>query len=451
MFPDVRKRCTPRSAGADSSRAPPPRALPRPPSRRPKRRKEGKSRAAGTKAPEGQSYFKGVVDLTHTMSPDFPTFFGVPGIELQKQYDFKKDGFNLNWWRILEHAGTHLDAPIHFSENGATADTIGAGELVVPLAVIDVRKQAEKDADYLMGIEDVLAWEKRFKKLPKSCCVAMLSGWAARVGDAAKYTGKDAAGTFHFPGIAPELAEWLLKERSVLGLAVDTLSLDNGPSKDFKTHHIWLPAGRWGLENVANLEKLSPSETILVVGLPKVKGSTGGPVRLIALDLICYPPGCAHARARGKGERTMGGNTQKYLAEVFGTAVLVLVGCASIVAEGFGAAAPIGFIGIGMTFGMTVTAMAFAIGPVSGCHLNPSVTAAVWASGRMSTNDAIGYIVSQIDRRHHRRADPLHHHEGQERGLRRRQGRPRPERLVELQHGLGDHRRVRRHVDLHAR
>jgi aquaporin Z len=92
----------------------------------------------------------------------------------------------------------------------------------------------------------------------------------------------------------------------------------------------------------------------------------------------------------------MGGNTQKYVAEVFGTAVLVLIGCSSIVAEGFGAAAPIGFIGIGMTFGMTVTAMAFAIGPVSGCHLNPSVTAAVWASGRMSTGDAIGYIISQI-------------------------------------------------------
>jgi kynurenine formamidase len=239
--------------------------------------------APGIKAPQGQNYFKGLVDLTHTMSPEFPTFFGVPGVELQKQYDFQKDGFNLNWWRLIEHAGTHLDAPIHFSETGATADQIVAGELVVPLAVIDVRKKVEKDFDYLMGIEDVLVWEKRFKKLPTNCCVAMLSGWAARVGDAAKYTGKDAAGTFHFPGIAPELAEWLLKERSVLGLAVDTLSFDNGPSKDFKTHYIWLPSGRWGLENVANLEKLSPSEAVLVVGLPKVKGSTGGPVRLIAL------------------------------------------------------------------------------------------------------------------------------------------------------------------------
>src|SRR4029077_14279597 len=219
-----------------------------------------------------QRSFQSVVDLTHVMSPEFPTFFGVPGIEMEKKFDFKKDGFNLNWWKIIEHAGTHLDAPIHFSEDGATADSIVAGELVVPLAVIDVRKQAAKDPDYLRGIEDVLTWEKRFKKLPDSCCVAMLSGWGAHVGDAAKFTGKDAGGSFHFPGVSPELAEWLLKERSVLGLAVDTLSLDNGPSKDFKTHHIWLPSGRWGLENVANLEKLSPSEAILHIGLPKVKG-----------------------------------------------------------------------------------------------------------------------------------------------------------------------------------
>ncbi len=75
------------------------------------------------------------------MSPEFPTFFGVPGIELQKQFDFKKDGFNLNWWRIIEHGGTHLDAPIHFSEVGRTADKIAAGDLVVPLAVIDVRRR----------------------------------------------------------------------------------------------------------------------------------------------------------------------------------------------------------------------------------------------------------------------------------------------------------------------
>src|SRR5262249_13253892 len=78
--------------------------------------------------------FASVVDLTHTMSPDFPTFFGVPGIEMDKKFEFKKDGFNLYWWRIIEHAGTHLDAPIHFSEAGATVEKIPANTLVVPLA-----------------------------------------------------------------------------------------------------------------------------------------------------------------------------------------------------------------------------------------------------------------------------------------------------------------------------
>src|SRR5262249_28874685 len=123
---------------------------------------ESASKKSGSKvdakAPEGQSYFKGIVDLTHNLSPEFPTFFGVPGIELEKKSDLKKDGFNMNTWKLIEHAGTHLDAPIHFSETGATADTLTVGELVVPLAVIDVRKKAEGDADYLMSIEDVLTW-----------------------------------------------------------------------------------------------------------------------------------------------------------------------------------------------------------------------------------------------------------------------------------------------------
>jgi len=111
----------------------------------------------------------------------------------------------------------------------------------------------------------------------------MHSGWARHLSDPATYTGKDAAGTFHFPGFAPDAAAWLIAERRVVGLAVDTLSLDNGPSKDFATHHAWLPSGRWGLENVANLDRVPPAGATLVVGLAKVKDATGGPARLIAL------------------------------------------------------------------------------------------------------------------------------------------------------------------------
>jgi kynurenine formamidase len=227
--------------------------------------------------------FNSVVDLTHTMSADFPTFLGVPGIEMDKKFDFKKDGFNLFWWRISEHAGTHLDAPIHFSESGASADKIAADTLVVPLAVIDVTAKAARNPDYLLTREDIAAWEKKHRRLPANCCVAMNSGWSQHAGNAGKYTGKDGSGVLHFPGIDPDAAAWLMQERKVLGLAVDTLSLDHGPSKDFKVHYAWLPSGRWGLENVANLDKVPASGATLVVGLAKVKDATGGPARLLAL------------------------------------------------------------------------------------------------------------------------------------------------------------------------
>src|SRR5262245_61133693 len=235
---------------------------------------------AAKRSPRAERNFKAVIDLTHTMSPDFPTFFGVPGIELQKQFDFKKDGFNLNWWRIIEHAGTHLDAPIHFSEAGDTVEKLSAETLVAPLAVIDVRTRAAQDPDYLVSRQDLADWEKKHRRLPERCCVAMLSGWAQRVSDGAKYTGAS-GGVFHFPGFGPDAAEWLLKERSAVGLAVDTLSLDNGPSKDFRVHRAWLPTGRWGLENVASLDKVPLAGATLVVGVAKVRNATSGPARLI--------------------------------------------------------------------------------------------------------------------------------------------------------------------------
>jgi kynurenine formamidase len=227
--------------------------------------------------------FTSAVDLTHTMSAEFPTFFGVPGIEMEKKFDLKKDGFNLYWWRLIEHAGTHLDAPIHFSESGATVEKIAADTLVAPLAVIDVTAKGAQNPDYLLSREDLANWERKYRRLPDNCCVAMQSGWAQHVGNAAKFTGKDSSGVFHFPGVSSEAAEWLMKERKVVGLAVDTLSLDHGPSKDFKVHRAWLPSGRWGLENVANLDKVPASGATLVVGVAKVKDATGAPARLIAL------------------------------------------------------------------------------------------------------------------------------------------------------------------------
>ena len=226
---------------------------------------------------------KKVVDLTHTMSPDFPTFDGTPGIEMRKLKDLKKDGYSLYQWQLIEHSGTHLDAPIHFSDNGMAVEQIPADTLVVPLAVINVADQAAKNSDYQLSRSDLATWERRHGRLPDNACVAMNSGWARHVADKAKFVGKDANGVMHFPGVDPDAAAWLMKERKVAGLAVDTLSLDHGASKDFKTHVLWLGAGRWGLENVANLDSVPAAGATLVVGLAKVKAATGGPARLFAL------------------------------------------------------------------------------------------------------------------------------------------------------------------------
>src|ERR1044072_2333231 len=125
-----------------------------------------------------QRAFTRVIDLTHTLSPAFPTFFGVPGIEIERRYTLKKDGANVNWWRVLEHAGTHIDAPFHYAENGAAVEAIPAEQLVVPLAVVDVAGRAARNADYALSRRNLIEWEAQHGPLPNGCCVAMHAGWA---------------------------------------------------------------------------------------------------------------------------------------------------------------------------------------------------------------------------------------------------------------------------------
>src|SRR6476661_2472365 len=109
--------------------------------------------------------FTSTVDLTHTMSAEFPTFFGVPGIEMEKKFDLKKDGFNLYWWRLIEHAGTHLDAPIHFSESGATVEKMAEGALAPPLARIHGGAKEAQSPDHSPSREDLATWERTSRRL----------------------------------------------------------------------------------------------------------------------------------------------------------------------------------------------------------------------------------------------------------------------------------------------
>ncbi|WP_029057364.1 cyclase family protein [Stappia stellulata] len=225
--------------------------------------------------------FSKAVDLTHDLMADFPTFFGKPGLEMERMTSFETDGFNMYTWHVVEHTGTHLDAPIHFSADGKTSDEIALDQLVVPLAVVDVREKAAADPDYQVTVEDLKAHEEAHGPLPEGGCVAMNSGWAAHVGSE-KFRNADAEGVMHFPGFSREAAMYMM-EKGVVGMAVDTLSLDFGASKTFDTHYAWLPTERWGIECLAGLDEVPATGATLVVGAPKIKGATGGPSRVIAL------------------------------------------------------------------------------------------------------------------------------------------------------------------------
>jgi kynurenine formamidase len=148
--------------------------------------------------------------------------------------------------------------------------------------VIDLRDRAKRDPDTAVTADDVLAWEKRHGRLPDGCAVFLNSGWDAKAADAGAFLGRDRSGVLHFPGFTAATVEFLLRERRIAGLGVDTLSLDIGPSKDFAAHKVLLPAGKWGLEAVANLGAIPPAGATVIVGAPRVPGASGGPCRVLA-------------------------------------------------------------------------------------------------------------------------------------------------------------------------
>ncbi len=223
-----------------------------------------------------------VIDMTHELHPDFPTYFGTSQFSMTQKFNFKEHHFNLFEYTVNEHTGTHVDAPLHFSADGKTVAEIPVENLIAPLCVIDISERAAKDSDALVTPDDVKAWITKHGDIPQNACVAMHSGWQAHV-NTPKFRGADDKKKQHYPGFHVEAAQMLIEKTGATSLAVDTLSLDHGISADFKTHYAWLPSGRFGIENIANLDKVPAKGATLVVGAPKHRGGTGGPARIFAM------------------------------------------------------------------------------------------------------------------------------------------------------------------------
>ncbi|WP_407522320.1 cyclase family protein [Lacibacter sp. MH-610] len=231
------------------------------------------------------------IDLSYDFSdktlywPNNPT-----GFKLDTQFNGMTDAgfyYSSNAFFTPEHGGTHLDAPVHFAKGKWSADEIPLQSLLGEAVVIDVSRTVGTNADYLISVDDVTAWEKTNSTIPDDAIVLFKTGWGKFYPDAEKYLGTKAKGdsavaNLHFPSISPELATWMVKNRKIKAVGVDVASVDYGQSKDFKTHQILYEKNILGFENIANMDAL-PVKGAYIIALPmKIKGGTGGPLRVIA-------------------------------------------------------------------------------------------------------------------------------------------------------------------------
>lgn len=225
-----------------------------------------------------------IVDLTHTMTPDSPVWPGNEPFSAEAIKTFEADGFYQQKVTFWEHTGTHVDAPIHFHADGITSDQMDVGTLLAAVAVIDISARAAEDNDTAVTVDDIMAYEAEYGELPAGTLVAMNSGWGSRWEDPAAFVNLDADGVQHYPGFHPDAAEFLVSQRDIVGIAVDTLSQDPGNSTDFGTHLTILGAGKYGIEGLANVDQLAPAGSSVYVGAPKWADASGGPARIIGLN-----------------------------------------------------------------------------------------------------------------------------------------------------------------------
>ena len=237
-----------------------------------------------------------IVDLTAPLSGETPILqlpepFSntIPfSLEQISRYDDAGPGWYWNNIHTGEHTGTHVDAPVHWAtgRDGADVSQLPLKGLVAPAIVIDVSARAEKDADFLLQLDDVREWEAEHGALPDGAWLLLRTGWDARSADAARFLNADDTGP-HSPGISAECARFLAEDTGLVGLGVETVGTDAGAAHGFDPafpcHHYFLGAGKMGLTQLRNVAELPPTGAVLVVSPLPIIGGSGSPARVYAL------------------------------------------------------------------------------------------------------------------------------------------------------------------------
>jgi kynurenine formamidase len=232
-----------------------------------------------------------LVDLTHDFDERTIYWPTSPEFEIETLSDGVTEGgfyYLAKRFSTAEHGGTHIDAPIHFAKGRNAVDEIALENLIGPGIVVDVTEACAADRDYQVTAEDFLAWERDHGPIPGGAIVLLRTGFGDYWPDRVRYLGTGARGPeavpdLHFPGLHPDAARWLITERAIRAIGLDTASIDYGPSRGFGSHVTLFARNVPAFENVAHLDEL-PESGFTVVALPmKIRGGSGGPLRIIAI------------------------------------------------------------------------------------------------------------------------------------------------------------------------
>jgi len=231
-----------------------------------------------------------VVDLSYAFDANTVYWPTAESFKLDTDFEGVTDkGYFYSAYRYsaAEHGGTHLDAPVHFAKGHNTVDQIPLEQLMGNGIVIDVSDKAASNRDYLVSVADFENWERRNGRIAPGTIVFLRTGFGKYYPDRKLYLGTDERGAaavakLHFPGLDPAAARWLTQNRSIKAIGLDTASIDYGQSTLFESHRILFEKNVPALENVANLDQL-PVKGFSVIALPmKIKGGSGGPLRIVA-------------------------------------------------------------------------------------------------------------------------------------------------------------------------
>ncbi|VTU24696.1 arylformamidase [Variovorax sp. PBL-H6] len=238
------------------------------------------------------------VDLTHTLSEDFPALqlppqFGQVSafkVERISHYDEAGPGWYWNNFTCGEHTGTHFDAPVHWvtgkDHEANSVDTIAPDNFIAPAVVIDASAQAAQDPDWLLTVDFLRAWEDRHGRIPAGAWVLLRTDWSRRLHDPAAFVNMREDGA-HTPGPTQEAVEWLIREREVHGFGVETINTDAGQSyawpMPYPCHTLMHGANKYGLQCLKNLDQLPPTGALVVAAPLKIQDGSGSPLRVLAL------------------------------------------------------------------------------------------------------------------------------------------------------------------------